>query len=62
MNLLDAVVTKVLSGPTFETYNGVSWWEVKVEYECWGSKSETCLTFPTKEDAETVAVGYKFLT
>jgi len=58
MNLVEAIVTKVLREP-FEDYN--KWW-VKVEYICYGSKSETELMFKTKEEAEKVKIGYKFLT
>ena len=58
MNLLDAVVIKVKSQP-FEDYG---YWWVKVDYDCWSVKSETQLMFKTKEEAELVEIGYKFLT
>jgi hypothetical protein len=61
MNLLDAVVKKVLSEPKFVEYNGYQWWEIEVEYDCYGALSKTKLTFKTKEEAEKVKVGYKFL-
>jgi hypothetical protein len=61
MNLLDAVVTKVLNEPKFVEYDGYQWWEIEVEYDCYGVISKTDLTFKTKEEAERVNVGYRFL-
>jgi hypothetical protein len=61
MNLLDAVVKRVLSKPKFVEYDGYQWWEIQVEYDCYGVLSKTVLTFKTKEEAERVNVGYKFL-
>ncbi len=58
MNLVDAVVTKVLAPPYFE--HEMYW--LKVEYESWGVLSQTELMFSTKEDAEKVKTGFKFLT
>ena len=65
MNLLDAVVTEVLSEPLFvDTYkeNGVMWWQVKVKYDCYGVISERNLVFNNAVDAHNVSVGYEFLT
>jgi hypothetical protein len=65
MNLVDAYVTKVLSEPAFnDVYKdeGITWWQVSVEYDSYGWLSETLLTFKTKSEAEAVSVGYKFLT
>jgi hypothetical protein len=64
MNLLDAYVTEILSEPTFNNQyasEDVTWWEVKVVYECWGGLSTTYLTFKSKEEAELVKEGYHFL-
>jgi hypothetical protein len=58
MNLLDAYVTKIISKP-FKDYG--KWW-VKVEYYCYSINSQTQLFFDTKEEAEKVEIGYKFLT
>lgn len=57
MNLVDAYVTKIIENPYFKYEK---WW-IKVEYECYGI-SKTELMFTTKEEAEKVCVGYKFLT
>ena len=58
MNLLDAVVTKILSEPEFKYYK----WFVDVEYECYGVIDDTSLMFETKEEANGVKIGHKFLT
>ena len=58
MNLLDAVVTKVLSEPYYK-YNR---WFVTVEYDCWGSLSVSDLMFNTEDEAKAVIIGYKFVT
>jgi TPP-dependent trihydroxycyclohexane-1,2-dione (THcHDO) dehydratase len=64
MNLLDAYVKTVLSEPVYnDTYahEGLTWWQVNVEYTCWSDKVETTrLTFKTKEEADLVIIGYKF--
>lgn len=57
MNLVDCFVTKILSLP-YEMYG--KWW-VKVEYDCYGSSQKTSLMFNTKEEAEKIETGYKFL-
>lgn len=57
MNLLDCVVTKVLSEP-YEKYD--KWW-VSVEYDCYGVITESVIMFKTKEEAEKVTVHYVFL-
>ena len=61
MNLLDAVVTEVLSEPYLSKY-GDDGWFINVEYNCWGDKSEGVLYFKTKEEAESITKGYTFLT
>lgn len=58
MNLVNAVVTKVLSSPQIE-FN--KWW-VDVEYNSHGRTSESRLMFETKEQAEKVDIGYEFDT
>ncbi|MGZ8887935.1 MAG: hypothetical protein ACXW1D_00085 [Halobacteriota archaeon] len=57
MNLVDCVVTEVLSAP-MEKYN--RWW-VKVEYDGWGSTSTSEIMCNSFEDAMKVDVGHKFL-
>ncbi len=42
--------------------DGVVWWEVAVEFDCYGRLSERTLTFKTKAEAEKVTVGYEFQT
>lgn len=62
MNAVDAYVTKVLEPPTFiDKYPDVQWWEVGVEYDSYGVLSETKLTFRSKDEANRVCVGYRFL-
>lgn len=65
MNLVDAYVTKVLSEPKFiDKYKdeGMTWWQVDVEYDCYGRISDQPLTFKTEEEAAAVKVGHHFLT
>lgn len=58
MNLVDAFVKKVISGP-YEEYG--KWW-IDVEYISWGVSGKTRLMFDSKEQALEVKEGYKFLT
>lgn len=63
MNLLNAVVTKILGEPVYvDTYPEVKWWQLKIEYDCYGRLGEQCLTFKAENDAREVKVGYEFLT
>ncbi|WNF07432.1 hypothetical protein [Brevibacillus borstelensis] len=65
MNVVDAVVTKVLSAPRFNdkyAEDGVTWWEIDVEYDCYGRISTRTLTFKARNEADEVKVGYQFLT
>ncbi|MEK4343240.1 MULTISPECIES: hypothetical protein [Brevibacillus] len=65
MNLVDAVVTKVLSKPRFNdkyAEDGVTWWEVDVEYNCYGRLNERTMVFDSKDEADEVQIGYEFLT
>ena len=57
MNLVDAFVKKVISGP-YEEYG--KWW-IDVEYISWGVPGKTRLMFESKEQALEVKEGYKFL-
>ncbi|HAX5176430.1 TPA: hypothetical protein OCY64_004960 [Escherichia coli] len=57
MNLVDAFVKKVISGP-YEEYG--KWW-IDVEYISWGVPGKTRLMFDSKEQALEVKEGYKFL-
>lgn len=58
MNLVDAFVKKVISGP-YEEYG--KWW-IDVEYISWGVPGKTRLMFESKEQALEVKEGYKFLS
>ncbi|HBM8825541.1 TPA: hypothetical protein L0V27_003893 [Escherichia coli] len=58
MNLVDAFVKKVISGP-YEEYG--KWW-IDVEYISWGVPGKTRLMFESNEQALEVKEGYKFLT
>lgn len=57
MNLIDAKVTKVIGNPYFKYRK---WW-IKVESVDMGGSSKDNLMFDTKEEAEAVQPGYKFL-
>lgn len=50
MNLVDAFVTKVISGP-YEEYG--KWW-VDVEYISWGVPGKSRLMFGSREQAQEV--------
>lgn len=55
MNLIEHVVTKVLSASYYNRF-----WCVDVEADAYGHVSKTTLYFNTKEQADDVKVGYKF--
>ena len=57
MNLVDAVVTKVLSEP-YLLYN--KYWFVDVEYNGYGVISKTNIMCSTEEAAKAIKVGYTF--
>ncbi|MGJ7474534.1 hypothetical protein ACSFEV_12185 [Pseudomonas fulva] len=57
MNLIDCYVTKILSEP----YRMFGQWWVDVEYDSWGSPSQTKLMFRTEEAARAAKVGHHFL-
>jgi len=64
MNKVSHFITDVLSEPYERTYGDedeVHWWHVDVEYNCHGSKGEATLSFDTREEAEEVEGGDKFL-
>lgn len=56
MNLVDAVVTKVLSEP-YLLFN--KYW-VDVEYNCYGVISKTNIMCSTEETAKAIKAGYTF--
>lgn len=56
MNVLDAIVTKVIGEP-YEKFG--RWW-VDVEYDCYGQMDETSLMCQSQGDALSVNVGYEF--
>ena len=64
MNLVDAFVTKVISGP-YEEYG--KWW-VDVEYISWGVPGKSRLMFDSREqtlevqkDFRPVYAGYQYI-
>lgn len=62
MNYLDGHVEEVLSEPYYDDYgSGIFRWWVEVSYICEGTESTTTLMFDTREEAEAVKPGYKFL-
>lgn len=62
MNLVDCYVTKILDEPYFlKLPNDKEIWVLNVEYDCYGSMQEIGLIFETKEEADKVEIGYKFL-
>ena len=56
MNLINAVVTQVLSKPYFK-YN---YWFVDVEYNSYGRTSKTEVMCSTEESAKAIKVGHTF--
>ena len=58
MNLLDAVVTKVLGKPE-QKYG---YWFVKVEYNCYGVRSRGEVMVSSEEEANNIKEGYTFQT
>ena len=62
MNYLDGYVEEVLSEPYYDDYgSGIFRWWVEVSYICECTESTTTLMFDTREEAEVVKPGYKFL-
>lgn len=61
MNLIDAVVTKVV-GMKYDDYgSGKYRWWVYVEYEDIGGTGTTSIMCNSKDEAEKITIGYKFL-
>lgn len=58
MNLVDCYVTKVLGKPIFK-YNHFF---VPVEYDSYGRISTTEIMYETLEEAESIEIGYQFLS
>ena len=56
MNLINAVVTQVLSKP----YLKYNYWFVDVEYNSYGRTSKTEVMCSTEEVANAIKVGHKF--
>ena len=62
MNTIEHYVTKVYSDtPGEKIFNNVIFYEVVVEYNCYGQKGITTLWFSSLEEAKQVKVGYMFL-
>jgi hypothetical protein len=57
MNLIDLYVTEVLSEP-YEAYNH---WFVDVMADGYGSIQKSAVMLNSKEEADNIDVGYKFL-
>ncbi len=63
MNLVDAVVLEVLGEiQKFEYDDCKPLYEVRVKVNSWGREYETSWHGFSKEEAENVKVGFKFLT
>lgn len=61
MNLIDAVVTNVI-GIKYDDYgSGKYRWWVHVEYRDIGGTGEEEIMCNSKEEAENISPGYKFL-
>lgn len=60
MNLVEHKVTKVITSPYRKYYCGSVVWNVVVEYNCYGQKGITTLSFNSEEEAKSVKVGYCF--
>lgn len=60
MNLIDAVVTKILSKPVYKSQEGYSWWIVRIEYKDMGGKSTKKRVFSSEEEAKKLKVGDVF--
>ena len=60
MNVLDHVVTKILSEPKFNECEGREYWSMDIEVSCYGRKQKGFLVFDTKEEAEKIEVGYVY--
>ncbi len=58
MNLLDAVVIEVLSEPEKKFGR----WFVKVRSDIWGRVEEQEIMTNSRDEAEKIAPGYKYLT
>ena len=58
MNLVDAFVTKVISGP----YEECGKWWVDVEYISWGVPGKSRLMFDSREQTLEVQKDFRFLT
>lgn len=62
VNYLDGYVEEILSEPYYDDYgSGIFRWWVKVSYIREGIGAVTILMFDTREEAEAVKPGYKFL-
>ena len=59
MNLVDCVVTEVLSDVFKEASSGC--YGVKVEFNSYGNISQTRLFFDTEKEAKNIKKGHKFL-
>lgn len=57
MNMIDLIVVRVLSEPR-EAYG--KWW-VDVVASAWGTESKNTVMLQTREEAESVKPGFKFM-
>ncbi len=60
MNLIDAMVTKIIGIPRLVGCGNTEWWQLWVEYVDDGGTSEKYLTFNTEQEANEVKPGYEF--
>lgn len=58
MNLLDCVITKIISGPYQKINDEVCCWEIEVEYNCYGVLSKTFFQSTHRSIIEDYKPGY----
>ncbi|OSI24664.1 hypothetical protein [Neisseria dumasiana] len=57
MNYIDATITKIIEPLRREEYKGEAWWQMKVEIDSYGRKSETVICNREKSEVEKYKVG-----
>lgn len=60
MNLIEHEVTKIITPAHRKYFCGFVVWNVIVEYNCYGQKGITTLSFNSEEEAKAVKPGYCF--
>ncbi|HFC8542681.1 TPA: hypothetical protein ACFP4Q_000795 [Neisseria weaveri] len=57
MNRIDATITKIVEPLKKESYKNHTWWQMKVEIDSYGRKSETVICSREKSEVEKYKVG-----